>query len=102
MAQDRTGELGEEAFDEIKPRAVLWREGELEASNWLSGEPASGFFRDVRGMIIDDQLDRRARRISGIKKSEQLDELAAAVAVSATGFLRVFDFEAFFRTATSR
>ena len=31
MAQDRTSELGEEALDEVEPRAVLGREGELEA-----------------------------------------------------------------------
>ena len=33
-------------------------------------------------MIIEDQLDRDAPRISGIEKSEEFDELAAAVAIS--------------------
>ena len=33
-------------------------------------------------MIIEDQLDRGAGRISGLEKLEELDELPAAVAVS--------------------
>src|SRR5262245_53789586 len=33
-------------------------------------------------MIVEDQLDRGLGRISGIEKLEELDELAAAVAVS--------------------
>jgi hypothetical protein len=32
VAQDRTGELGEEALDEVEPGAVLGCEGELEAT----------------------------------------------------------------------
>ena len=32
MAQDRAGELGEETLNEIKPGAVLGREGEFEAT----------------------------------------------------------------------
>jgi hypothetical protein len=41
-AQHRAGELGEEAFDEIEPGAVLGREGELEAADRLIGEPSLG------------------------------------------------------------
>ena len=47
MAQDRAGELGEEALDEVKPRSVLWREGELEAASRSGGEPRFGLFGDV-------------------------------------------------------
>src|SRR5438309_2981265 len=36
-------------------------------------------------MIVEDQLDRGAGRISGIEKLEELDELSAAVAVSNEG-----------------
>jgi hypothetical protein len=36
----------------------------------------------VGGMIIEDQLDRGAGRISGVEKLEEVDELSAAVAVS--------------------
>ena len=32
MAQNRAGELGEEALDEVEPGAVLGREGELESA----------------------------------------------------------------------
>ena len=43
VAQNRAGELGEEALDEVEPGAVLGREGELEATGWSSGEPSFGF-----------------------------------------------------------
>ena len=55
------------------------REGELEAARRLSGEPSLGFSGDVRRMVVEDQLDRGAGRVSGVKKLEQFDELAAAV-----------------------
>ena len=44
--------LGEEALDEVEPRAVLGREGELEAADRSRGEPDFGFSGDVRGMIV--------------------------------------------------
>ena len=56
MAQDRAGELGEEAFDEVEPRAVLGGEGEFEAAGGLIGEPGFGFLGDVRGMIVEVNL----------------------------------------------
>src|SRR4030095_8727781 len=58
---------------------------ELEAARNLGGEPSSRFSRDVRGMIVEDQLDRGAGRIGGIEKLEEFDELSAAVAVSDEG-----------------
>jgi hypothetical protein len=82
VAQDRTGELGKEALNEVEPGGVLGREGELEAFGRPSGEPGSGFSRYVGGMIVEDQLDRGARRIGGIEQLEEFDELAAAAAVS--------------------
>ena len=82
MAQDRPCEFGEEALDEIEPRTMLGREGKLEASRRSSVEPGSCFSRYVRGMIIEDQLDRGAGRISGVETLEEFDELPAAVAVS--------------------
>ena len=81
MAQDGTSELGEESLDEIEPRAVLGSEGKFEASDRSSGEPSSGFSRDVRGMIVEDQLDRSVRRIGGVEKPEEFDELSTAVAI---------------------
>jgi hypothetical protein len=43
VTQDGAGELGEEAHDEV--RAVLGREGELEAAGRLSGMESSGTIR---------------------------------------------------------
>lgn len=82
MAQDRLGEFGEEALNEIEPRTMLGREGKLEASRRSSVEPGSCFSRYVRRMIIEDQLDRGTGRISGVETLEEFDELPAAVAVS--------------------
>jgi len=35
----------------------------------------------VRRMIIEDQLDRRIRRIGGVEELEEFDELATAVSI---------------------
>jgi len=56
VTQHRASELGEEALDEIEPRAVCGRKGELEAADRLLSEPGIGLFGDVRGMIVEDQL----------------------------------------------
>src|SRR5579862_6366549 len=85
VAQDGSGELGEEALDEVEPGAVLGREGELEAAGWLSGKPGSGFSGDMRRMVVEDQLDRGTGRISGVEKLKEFDELPTAVAVSDQG-----------------
>src|SRR3982074_1468579 len=79
VAQYRSGELGEEALDEGEPGAVRGCERELEAAGRSSGKPSSGFSGDVRGMIVENQLDRGAGRIGRIKQLEELDELLAAV-----------------------
>ena len=81
VAQHRAGELGEEALNEVEPRAMLGDEGELEASSWSRSQPSSGFSRYVRGMIVEDQFNCGTRRVSGIEKLEEFDELAAAVAL---------------------
>jgi hypothetical protein len=41
VAQDRPGELGEKALDEIEPPPIPRREGELETAGWLVGKPES-------------------------------------------------------------
>src|SRR5262245_66342069 len=76
MAQDRAGELGEEALDEVKPGTMLGRKGELEAAGGQGGEPSSGLSGDVSGVIVEDQLDRRAGRISSFGVLEVLDEIS--------------------------
>ena len=81
LAQHRAGELGEEAFDKIEPRAVLWGEDEFESTGRLLGEPSLGLLGDVRRMIVEDQLDRCMGRIGGVDKLEKFDEFAAAMAI---------------------
>jgi hypothetical protein len=49
----------EKKLDEVQPRAMLGREGELESAGGLLGEPGSHLPGDVRGMIVEDQVDRR-------------------------------------------
>ena len=82
VAQDRAGELGEEALDEVEPGAMLGCESELETAGRSSGQPSFGFSRGVRGMIVENQFDCGAGRISGVNKFEEFDELSTAVAVS--------------------
>ena len=60
---------------------MLGREGEFEAAGRLLGEPSFGFLGNVRGMIVEDQLDRRVGWIGGVEKLEEFDEFAAAVAI---------------------
>src|SRR5947208_7837746 len=85
MAQDRAGKLREEALDEVETGTVRGRKGEFEAAGRSGGEPSFGFSRNVRGMIVENQLDCGAGRIGDIKKLEEFDELSAAVAVSDEG-----------------
>ena len=69
VAQNRAGELGEEALDEVKPGAMGGREGECEAMRGLLRDPGSGLLGDVRRVIVEDQLDRGVGRIGGIDKA---------------------------------
>jgi hypothetical protein len=63
MAEDGARHLGEEAFDQIEPGTVGRRDGESEATDRLSRQPSGGFARDVRRMIVEDDLDRGVSRI---------------------------------------
>jgi hypothetical protein len=69
VAQDGAGEFGKEAFGEIEPGAVLGSESKFETVRGLTGEPGSGLFGDMCGMIVEDQLDRRVRGIGGVEKA---------------------------------
>ena len=86
MAQHGARELGEEAFNQVEPRAVFWREDEDEAAFGLCREPRLGLFGDVGGMIVEDQLDRGRSRIGRIEKLQEFNELAGAVALLAALF----------------
>jgi hypothetical protein len=63
VAQDRAGELGEEAFDKVEPGTVLGREGEFEAVGRLLRDPGPGLFGDVRGMIVGRRQAKLARSV---------------------------------------
>ena len=60
---------------------MLGREGEGEAAFRLPRQPGFGLLGDVSGMIVEDQLDRGFGRVSRIEKLEELDKLAATMAV---------------------
>src|SRR5712691_5604264 len=81
MAQDGACELGEETLDKVEPGAMLGRERELEPARGLLGEPGSCLLGDVRGMIVEDQLDRGMGWIGRVENFEEFDKLAAAVAL---------------------
>src|SRR5947209_10259453 len=81
LAQDGAGEFGKETLDEIEPGAMLGSESEFKAVRRLTGEPGSGLLGDMRGMIVEDQLDRRLGRIGGVEQLEEFDEFAAAMPI---------------------
>ena len=64
---------------------MFWREGELESPGAPITEPRSCLLGDVSRMIIEDQVDHRMGRIGGVEKLEELDELAAAMAIPDQG-----------------
>ena len=55
--------LGKEALDKVQPGAVFRCESEFKAASTLIGEPSLCLLGDVRGVIVEDQLDRRMARI---------------------------------------
>ena len=81
VAQDGACELGKEAFNQVQPGAMLGSEGKFEAARRLWGEPGFRLLGDVRGMIVEDQLDRRAGWVSGVEKLQEFNEFATAMAV---------------------
>ena len=59
LAQDGARKLGKEAFNQVQPGAMLGSEGKFKAARRLLGEPGFRLLKDVRGMIVEDQLGRR-------------------------------------------
>jgi hypothetical protein len=76
VTQHGARHLREEAFDEIEPGAVLRCEDDGEAPFGLGGEPSCGFLGNVGRVIDEDELDRGCRRIGGVERSQEGDELA--------------------------
>jgi hypothetical protein len=59
---------------------MLGSEGELEAACGLLGEPGFGLPGDMRGKIVEDEVDRGVGRIGFVEPLEEFDKLAAAMA----------------------
>jgi hypothetical protein len=56
------------------------REREGKTPDRLRGKPVRGLARDMGGMIVEDEFDRRVAGVSGIEEFEKFNEFAAAVA----------------------
>ena len=78
VTEHRAGGFGKEPLDEIEPGAVLGGEHELKASFGSRRQPSLGLPRDVRGVIVEDDLDRGRGGVHGIERVEEFDELATA------------------------
>src|SRR6516164_11412172 len=57
LSEHRAREFGKEAFDQIEPGTVGRGEGEGKAAWGLRGEPGRGLARDMRRMVVEDNLD---------------------------------------------
>src|SRR6202790_4695932 len=80
VAQESAGHLGEGAFDEIKPGAMLGCVNVLEAPG-ARGEIGHGLPGDVGRMVVQHHADDGLARIVLVQALEQRDELHTAVAV---------------------
>ena len=60
-AQHGSSHLGEEAFHKIEPGPVFRGKYKCKAALWLGGKPGVCFLGDVRGVVVEDQLDGGVR-----------------------------------------
>jgi hypothetical protein len=81
VAEHGAGELGEEAFNQVQPRAMLRSEGKFEAALRLCREPGFCLRGDVGRMIVEDNFDRGRSRIGRVEELQEFDELARAMAI---------------------
>src|SRR5215468_974029 len=65
----------------VEPGTVFGSEHKGEAAVRLSGQPGLGLPRDVRRVIVQNDLDRRCGWVGRVENFEELDELATAMAV---------------------
>jgi hypothetical protein len=77
----RSGRVWRKSLDEIEPGIVLGIEGEFEGVRGFRRDTGFGLFGDVRGTIVEDELDRGAGRIGGVEKFEEFEEFSAAMAI---------------------
>src|SRR5713226_2097447 len=84
VAQESAGHLGEGAFDQIKPGAMLGCVNVLEAPG-ARGEIGHGLPGDVGRMVVQHHADDGLARIVLVQALEQRDELHTAVALLDVG-----------------
>src|SRR5215468_2174680 len=73
--------LGEKTLNEVEPGTVFGGEHKGEAAVRLSGQPGLGLPRDMRRVIVQNDLDRRRGWVGRVENFEELDELATAMAI---------------------
>jgi hypothetical protein len=66
-AKHRPRRLGEEAFHQIEPGAVLRGEHKGETALCLSCQPRLGLLGYMRGVVVEDQLDNGVCRLGSIE-----------------------------------
>src|SRR5215813_12232569 len=81
VAEHGAGCFGEKPLDEVEPGTVFGGEHKREAAVRLSGQPGLGLPRDMRRVIVQNDLDRRRRWVGRVENFEELDELATAMAI---------------------
>jgi len=81
VTEHRAGGFCEEPLDEIEPGPVLGGEHELKASLGSRRQPSLGLLRNVRGMVVEDDLDRGRGWVGGFQHIEEFDEFTTAIAV---------------------
>src|SRR6516162_9313534 len=76
VAEHGARRFGEKTLDEVEPGTVFGSEHKGEAAVRLSGQPGLGLPRDVRRVIVQNDLDRRCGWVGRVENFEELDELA--------------------------
>src|ERR1700678_4476525 len=56
-AEHGASHFGKEPFHQIEPGAVFRGKYKRKATLWLGSKPLVGFLGDMRGVVIEDQLD---------------------------------------------
>jgi len=76
-----SGELGEEAFDNVEPGAAGRRKVRMES--WVLLHPGLHLFVFMRGVVVHDQMDIQVRWRFPVYKLEELDPFLMTVLVHA-------------------